>query len=830
MRPDLPTGTVTFLFTDVEGSTRLLHQLGPDAYARALAEHRVALREAFAAHDGAEVDTQGDAFFVAFPTASGASSAALAGHRALEGGPIRVRVGLHTGTPTVTGEGYVGIDVHRAARIAALAHGGQTLLSEATAGLLDEPGLIDLGRHRLKDFDGQVRLLQLGGPAFPPIRTPGSVELPTPATRFLGREHELFDAVSIVLEGDPRVLTILGPGGTGKTRFAIELARLLADEAEGGTVFVPLAAVRDPALLLPVIAERLGEPSADASEIASRVGQRRTHVVLDNLEQLLPDAASVVASVAASAPALRLIVTSREALRIGAETQFDLPPLRGDEAVELFLTRARVVRPGVERTHAVDELCRRLDLLPLPIELAAARTGLLAPTELLERLGTRLDLLRGGRDADPRHATLRATIAWSYDLLESEEQAIFARLSVFAAGCTLETAQAVCHADVDDLESLLDKSLIRRRVGLRGEERLWMLETIKEFAVERLEESGDVASVRGRHASQMLALARAARLEDDGRSQPQQHEIVRAELADLRAALDWAAEHDPVLGLELTVALENHWAAANPAEGARRAEAFLSRATVASPELRASGIRVLGGALYRTGEFERGRALYHESMEAFSQAGNERAAANLLARIAVDASWSDDTRRAVPLAEKVIELGVALDLPRLQAEGLGALAHAIRRDGDLEAAVKLARRSVDVARDCGFSWWEGNTLLEVMELELELGRLDEAEGAAQAALRLSTRTDDRLAILWAITGLAMAEHQRGDLARAGRLIGAVEADLDRDRPPLAGTLEEFAAPLAALTDARFDGARAEGRGLAIEDAIALALGDAQTVP
>jgi predicted ATPase/class 3 adenylate cyclase len=830
VRSDLPTGTVTFLFTDVEGSTRLLHHLGPDSYAHALAEHRHALRAAFAAHDGAEVDTQGDAFFVAFPTASGAASAALAGHRALEDGPIRVRVGLHTGTPTVTGEGYVGIDVHRAARIAALAHGGQTLLSEATAGLLVESELVDLGSHRLKDFDGPVRLLQLGGDAFPPLRTPGSVELPTPATRFLGREQELFDAVSVALEGDPRVLTIVGPGGTGKTRFAIELARLLADEAEGGTVFVPLAAVRDPALLLAVVAERLGEPSPEVREIASRVGQRRTHVVLDNLEQLLPDAASTVASIAASAPALRLIVTSREALRIGAETQFDLPPLRSDEAVELFLTRARAVRPDVERTHAVEELCHRLDLLPLPIELAAARTGLLAPNDLLERLGARLDLLRGGRDADPRHATLRATIAWSYDLLDPEEQAIFARLSVFAAGCTLEAAETLCRADVGDLESLLDKSLIRRRVGIQGEERLWMLETIKEFAVERLEENGEAESLRRRHASHMLALARAAQLEDDGSSQPQRHEIVRAELADLRSALDWAAEHDPVLGLELTVALENHWAAANPTEGARRTEALLERATTAPPELRASGLRVLGGTLYRSGEFERGRALCRESMEAFNEVGDERAAANLLARIAVDASWFDDTSRAVPMAEKVIELGVALDLPRMQAEGLGALAHAIRRNGDLEAAVGLARRSVDVARECGFAWWEGNTLVEVMELELELGRLDEAESAGRAALRVSTSTDDRLAVLWAIAGLAMIEHQRGDLARAGRLIGAVDADLDRDRQPLAAGIEEFTAPLAALTDARLDSARAEGRGLALDDAIALALGDAQTVP
>ncbi|MDQ3379812.1 MAG: adenylate/guanylate cyclase domain-containing protein [Actinomycetota bacterium] len=217
MRRDLPTGTVTFLFTDIEGSTRLLHDLGPDEYADALAEHRRVLREAFASHEGVEIDTQGDAFFVAFPTAPAAAAAARAANAALASGPVRVRMGLHTGAATVAHEGYVGVDVHRGARVAALAHGGQIVVSHATAALLDGHPLVDLGLHRLKDFDQAARLSQLGSGEFPPLRTPGSIELPTPATRFLGRERELFDAVSLVYERDPRVLTIIGPGGTGKT-------------------------------------------------------------------------------------------------------------------------------------------------------------------------------------------------------------------------------------------------------------------------------------------------------------------------------------------------------------------------------------------------------------------------------------------------------------------------------------------------------------------------------------------------------------------------------------------------------------------------------------
>ena len=399
MRRDLPTGTVTFLFTDIEGSTRLLHQLGPDAYADALAEHRRVLRGAFAAHGGVEVDTQGDAFFVAFPTAEGAASAALEANAALASGPISVRMALHTGTPTLTAEGYVGIDVHRGARVGALAHGGQVVLSPTTAALLDAQAVRDLGLHRLKDFDGATRLTQLGDAEFPPLRTPGSIDLPAPTTRFLGREEELFQAVSLFYDRDPRVLTVLGPGGTGKTRFSLELCRLLSEDADGGTVFVPLAPLRDPSLVLATIGDRLGTGAGDSAAIAARVGDRRTHLLIDNLEHLLPDAAGVLAELAATTPSLRLLVTSREPLRIQGEAEFDLPPLADDEAVTLFLERAHAVRPGLEADDAVSELCRRLDRLPLALELAAARTKLLAPEALLARLGQSLDLLKGTRDA-----------------------------------------------------------------------------------------------------------------------------------------------------------------------------------------------------------------------------------------------------------------------------------------------------------------------------------------------------------------------------------------------------------------------------------------------
>src|SRR3954447_16914627 len=618
MRQDLPTGTVTFLFTDVEGSTRLLRQFGPERYAEALADHRRVLRDAFVAEGGVEVDTQGDAFFVAFPTAAGASASAGVGQRALASGPIAVRMGLQTGTPAMAAEGYVGIDVHRGARVAALAHGGQMIVSASTAALLEDQPLRDLGRHRLKDFDAPARLFQLGVAEFPPLRTPGAVDLPTPATHFLGRERELFDAASLWLDREPRLLTIIGPGGTGKTRFSIELARFLAEEADGGTVFVPLAPVRAAALVVPLIAERLGASGDDAAAIATRIGEKRAHVVLDNLEQLLPAAARPLAELLAAAPALRIVATSRESLRIAGEFEFDLPPMDERDAVTLFIERAQAVRPDVGDSHAVRELIRRLDGLPLAIELAAARVKLLGPEQLLERIAQRLDLLKGGRDADERHATLRATIAWSYDLLGEEEQTLFARLAVFRGGATLENAELVCGADVDTLASLLDKSLVRRRTDADSEERFWMLETIREFALERLEASGEEDSLRRAQADWLLELAdRAGTRATVGVPGKWDVDLVAPEIDNVRAVLDWAAEHDPQRGLALAASLEGFWLVREPSEGASRLEPLLARAPDSEPELRAHALRALAGALGLRGEYERAASSYRQSLELF---------------------------------------------------------------------------------------------------------------------------------------------------------------------------------------------------------------------
>src|SRR5438034_3133830 len=410
---DLPSGTVTFLFTDIEGSTRLLHELG-DKYATALAAHRRTLRNAFAAHGGVEVDTQGDAFFVAFARAADAVAAARDGQAALADGPIRVRMGLHTGEAVVTEEGYVGLDVHRGARIAAVGHGGQVLVSQTTRELVPDH-LRELGEHRLKDFFEPIALFQLGNHSFPPLKTISNTNLPRPASSFVGRTREVEDVLAQLRDGT-RLLTLTGPGGSGKTRLAIESAGELVPDFMAGVFWVGLAAVRDPSLVSDTIGRTIGAQGA----LADHVDERELLLVLDNLEPIV-DSAPELASLIEACPNLRLLVTSRELLRVRGEVEYPVEPLADRDAVELFCARA-----AIEQDSAVAELCQALDNLPLALELAAARSSVLSPAQILDRLSERLDLFKGGRDADPRQQTLRATIEWSYDLLDPEEQEIFA--------------------------------------------------------------------------------------------------------------------------------------------------------------------------------------------------------------------------------------------------------------------------------------------------------------------------------------------------------------------------------------------------------------------
>jgi predicted ATPase/class 3 adenylate cyclase len=504
----LPSGTVTLLFTDIEGSTRLLHALGERRYADALSEHRRILRDAFAHHRGVEVDIQGDAFFVAFPTAEEAIAAAVRGTELLSYGPIRVRIGLHTGTPLLTPDGYVGMDVHRAARIAAAGHGGQVLVSEATALLIDQRGLRDLGEHRFKDLAAPERVYQVGDEEFPPLKSLYNTNLPVPATAFLGRTRELVELLDLLTREDVRVLSLTGPGGIGKTRLALQAAAEATEAFPAGVWWVPLAALRDPTFVLPAVAQTFGltdRPETSLEEtIASELAGKQALLVLDNCEHLMPEVADAI-GVLRDLDGPTVLVTSRERLRIRGEQAWPVPTLREEDGTSLFVACAKSVDPSFASSPAVAELCSRLDELPLAVELAAARTALFTPAQLLDRLGQRLDLLRGDRDADPRQQTLRNTIEWSYQLLTDEEKDLFARFSVFAAGCTFDAAKSVCGAEPDALQSLLDKSLLRR--GDDAGPRYWMLETLRAFSTERLSETGESGEVLGRHAAWYAAYA-----------------------------------------------------------------------------------------------------------------------------------------------------------------------------------------------------------------------------------------------------------------------------------------------------------------------------------
>jgi predicted ATPase/class 3 adenylate cyclase len=548
---ELPSGTVTFLFTDVEGSTRLLTELGPEAYAEALEEHRAVIRSALREHGGSEVDTQGDAFFCAFSSARAAVACAASVQSSLEDGPIQVRMGVHTGEALVAGSHYVGMDVHRAARIGACGHGSQVVISPATVALLEEGSFTirDLGEHRLKDLSAPVRLYQLGDREFGPLKTLFRTNLPVPATPFLGREDELREIIARTSEPAVRLLTLTGPGGTGKTRLALQTAGELADRFPDGVFWVPLASLENPALVPSAVAqaidveERPGEPLAAA--IPRAVNGKRMLLLLDNCEHVLDAASDVVSPLLAACPEVLGLATSREPLALAGEQVYAVQPLVPTDAVSLFKARARAAGATIdvaESRATIERLCARLDNLPLAVELAAARTAVLPPAALLERLSSRLDVLKGPRDVDERQRTLRATIAWSHDLLDADEQRLFRRLAVFPAGAALEVVETVCEADLEEILSLVSKSLVRQTQTDGAEPRYWMLETIREFATAMLDESQETATYRDRHLDWFVGLACQARDLLEGPGATTWRGRLEADRENLRAAVRWAVE------------------------------------------------------------------------------------------------------------------------------------------------------------------------------------------------------------------------------------------------------------------------------------------------
>jgi predicted ATPase/class 3 adenylate cyclase len=806
----LPSGTVTFLFTDIEGSTRLLSEIG-EAYAEALAEHRRVLREVFQRHRGVEVDTQGDAFFYAFQSAEEAVAAAEETQAALTVGRIRVRIGIHTGEPQRAEEGYVGLDVHRAARICSTAHGGQVVLSERTRSLLDSPfSFVDLGLHRLKDLGEAEKLFQLGDRTFPPLQSLNATNLPAQPSPLVGREGELDEVQALVRAH--RLVTLTGAGGSGKTRLGLQVAADLTAEFKDGVFWVPLAALTDSELVLPTIAATLGARDG----LAEHIDEKRMLLLLDNLEQIV-ECAPALAELLESCPNLKLLATSRAVLRLSSEREYEVPPLPEQDAVALFRARALQTEP----LAAVREICRRLDGLPLAIELAAARTGILPPDKLLERLEQRLPLLTGGRrDAPERQRTLRAAIEWSYDLLSPKDRKHFAALAVFAGGFELEAADSVCDADLDTLESLVEQSLLRRT----EEGRFFYLETIRELALEKLEESGEAEEIKRRHAEHFLALAESANLTVEAEGE-MRHDVVIRERNNVRGALEWARDSGEVeLGLRLTVALENYWATNSPREGMRWVGELLEQAGELPGDLRARALRTYGAATYIFGEFETGTRYYEASLAQYRRLGDERGIAVLLHRLAIEARRRGEMERARALAEESLRLDRKLGLRKGEPQALSLLASLELEEGNEERAFELYERSAALSEESGFTWWRVNVLLTLAELLLERGRIPESDARAREALPLLARMADRQQTVYALALLARSAAETGQAARAGRLWGAVEAE--EARSPVGQWEDErdnYAEPILAHAGPEFERGRRDGWNLSLWDAVKDAL-------
>jgi predicted ATPase/class 3 adenylate cyclase len=872
---DLPAGTITMLFTDIEGSTALLSRLG-ERYAESLSAHRALMRAAISAWRGREMSTEGDSFYVVFGSAADAVSCAvsaqrtLAGHEWPGGLAVRVRMGMHSGEPAEYEGDYIGMDVHRAARIAAAAHGGQVVMSEATR-LLAAPGfpagisVLDLGFHRLKDIETAERIYQLAGPGlredFPPLKSLGTpTSLPVPATPLVGRDEDLYRLRAAATEPQVRLVTLTGAGGVGKTRLALAAAAALDRTFPHGVFFVALVAVRDAEMMWKTLADSLdvtGDGTA-ADAVTGYLSGRRALLVLDNLEQL-EGADTVVAALLAATPGVVVLATSRRPLHVPGEHEFPVPPLAlatdsglaavaASGAARLFAQQAGMVKPGfaVTADNAADiaAICGRLDGLPLAIELAAARVKLLSPRALLARLRQSLDLAGGQAGRPLRQQTLRNTVVWSHDLLAPDAARVFRRMSVFAGGCDLDALAAVAVAGdgppggPDALQvaaDLADVSLITVTEGADGEPRLGLLETIREYALERLAQAGERDDTRRRHAEHYAAFAERAQEQLHGPAHLTALDRLEAEHDNLRAALSWSLDGaDPagdsaraVTGLRLVQALITFWYRHGHAAEGRR---WLERAiAVASDDAAAPLARLkhgLGVLLQQQGELDASVRVLEQSLVIWRELGDREQ----------------------------------------QARELNSLGATYRNLGQLDTARTLLEESAEIAREIGSYARLATALTNLGEVEVDAGNLDRAGQALREALELDGKQGDLFGVTIDQQALAMVSLRAGrpqeawdllsgsldyvvgsgdadflantlelsacitaDLGghlRAARLAGAAEAVRDEAGMPITqadvALLERFLAPArAAVARERWDAELAAGRALTQQDAVTL---------
>ena len=879
--------TFTFLFTDIEGSTALLRRLRESLYAQVLADYRSLIRSALTAHGGREVDTQGDGLFAVFPSPSACVAAAIDMQEALEthawpgGEHVRVRMGIHTGEASQTANGLIGLDVHRAARVAAIGYGGQILLSEAAATLVRDSlpagtALEDLGVHRLKDLGRPERIFQLQVPGlqaeFPPLRSLGNPalrnNLPAQLSTFIGRARELSEVRALVESS--RMVTLTGAGGCGKTRLSLQVAAEMLDGAGDGVWLVELAAVSDSDAVPSVISGALGiAPSAGLAleALLDALVPQDILIVLDNCEHLIDACAKTADALLRRCPRVHLVATSREPLGINGETIYRVPSLslpasdgpgsvapESSDAVALFMDRARAQGAGLtvneETLPVIVSVCRRLDGLPLAIELAAARSRSLSLNGLHDRLDERFRLLTGGsRTALARQQTLRATIDWSYSLLNGAEQSLLRRLSMFAESFDLDAAEAVCGFgdiavfDVAELlGSLVDKSLVMAEPA-GGALRYRLLETIREFAVERLADAGqdEAAVVVAAHGRHYLSVAEAAAPHLRGSDQGNWFARLDADQANLWRAARYASS---VSGgteqvLRLAVALDRYWMARS------RGEEALAPLTPAleRPDARADPVLfaralIVAALVSRVSDIASARRYGEQAVEFARQLDDTRLLIETLAVLASVCYFAGEAERGLPLGQEAVERARPLGDDVLLAEALSGYLMCIDlvdpvRSGELfDEAIACTQRSGDHLFACIMHNNAAVHALRVGDIPAARAHLEAAAQASQAtgessdtvainlgwvrrhdddhdgawssfeaALRMSRRSGHRFDIAYAVLGLACLAADAGEWSRACVLHGIAQAALDRTgeawQEPEAGYRRESLAQVRA---------------------------------
>ena len=910
-----PTGTVTFLFTDIEGSTKLARKL-PDAWTMIQARIHDLLQTAVTTHQGYLFRAIGDEIVVAFEMALDALAAAISVQRALHTEdwgviePIRVRIGLHTGPATLRAGEYEGyLTLSHAKRLVSIAYGGQILLSEATEALLRDSllkdiTLRDLGEHRLKDFERVEHIFQVVAqdlPAdFPPLKSldVSPNNLPVQLNSFIGRSREIGEVKQLL--SNERLLTLTGPGGSGKTRLALQVAAEMIEHFHDGVFFVALAPITDPGLVASTIAHPLGiTETAGRSMVESLkdyLQSKSLLLLLDNFEQVI-SAAPFVAELLVACSELKIFVTSREGLRISGEVEYSVPPLELPNltqlpsleslsqypAVELFIQRAQAVKPDFRITNdtalAVAEICYRLDGLPLAIELAAARIKLLPPRAMLARLEHRLEFLTGGaRDLPARQQTLRNAIAWSYDLLNENEQKLFRRLSVFVGGCTVDAVEAVAGDDppgvsvLDQLGSLLDKSLLREVGGTNGEPRFVMLEMLREFGLEQLEASGEQETIRHRHANFFLALAEQAEASLESAEQVQWMHRMEQEHDNLRAALEWSktAEDAGEICLRLAGTLGLFWEVRGYfSEGRERLAAVLTIKTAQGRKAAHAKLLARTAELaFRQSDYPATISFAGESLAIYREVGDKQGIASSLIKLGNAATevgdygiasefleealtiWRDledkhGTARALislgwnslrpgdyHLANVRLEEALALSRELEDTRGMGfelaGLGEVALRQGDTERAARLVEESLELRRHLGNKWGVGVSLGILGWVAMREGDWNRAIARLGESLEVRREIGDKSGCAWCLERLAEVALAQGQAEKAVRLFAAgaeLRASISSVIDPV-DQLEyesKIISLRAELEEERFAAMWDEGRALTLEQAVADAL-------